>query len=45
MQAYEIKWGKGRGKQNKDFLKAYDKSTIQLVNKDSFWDFAEGKNV
>jgi len=43
MHAYEIKWNKAKLKLHKDFLKAYTKSSIKLVNKENFWDFTDGK--
>lgn len=43
MHAYEIKWSKSKLKLYDDFLKSYDKSTIQLINKENFWDFASGE--
>ena len=41
--AYEIKWGKEKLSKYSEFLEAYPGSSIKLVNKSNFLDFAEGK--
>lgn len=45
LHGYEIKWGNGKKKIHQDFLKAYEKSSIQLINGETFWKFVTGSDI
>jgi len=41
LTGYEFKWGKGKLKQQREFLNAYPGSSIHLINRDNFLDFVK----
>lgn len=41
LTGYEFKWGKGKLRQQRDFLNTYPGSSIQLINRDNFLDFVK----
>ncbi len=41
--AYEIKWGKSKGKIPKDFITTYNNSEFQTINKDNYLEFINEK--
>ncbi|MHB1326388.1 MAG: ATP-binding protein [Thermoleophilia bacterium] len=41
LTGYEFKWGKGKLKQQREFLKTYPGSSIHLINQENFLDFVK----
>jgi hypothetical protein len=39
LHGFEIKWGKAKFSKYKDFLAAYEGSSLELINRENFWEF------